>query len=271
MSPLQKLSVLCFVTFGLAACGGGGGGGDAGGGEPAGNGEAEPAPEAGNADATPPANATGAVAGKVALEGTPPERMPLNVSSDPVCIAVSQGMPPKSEEVISQAGGLGNVFVWVSKGLEGKRFPPPRQPVAFDQKGCVYSPHVFGVRVGQTIRITNSDPTLHNVHTLPKANQELNQGQPKGSGPIELKFRRPEPETMVKVKCEVHTWMNAYAGVVEHPYFAVSEPNGAFEFAEKLPPGKYTVSAWHEKYGKKDQEVDVAEGDNQVSFTFEAK
>jgi plastocyanin len=157
----------------------------------------------------------------------------------------------------------------VKDGLDPEyAFETPTTPVVIDQKGCVYTPRVVGVRVGQPIEVVNSDPTLHNVHALPMVNQEFNQGQPVQYSKLSRTFTAPE--VMVRFKCDVHSWMAAWVGVVAHPYFAVTGADGSFQLPN-LPPGTYTLEAWHEKLGPKTAKVTVAAGQTQAaSFTFSA-
>jgi plastocyanin len=171
---------------------------------------------------------------------------------------------------VSEGGGLGNVFVYVQSGLNGS-FPAPSTAVVFDQKGCRYIPHVFGVQVGQPIEIVNSDPTLHNIHATPKTNDEFNTAQPIQGMKTTHTFKAKEADVVVPFKCDVHGWMNAYAGVLDHPYFAVSKPDGSFSIAN-LPPGSYTLGAWHEKLGTQTLQVTVAakESKSDANFTFKA-
>jgi plastocyanin len=156
--------------------------------------------------------------------------------------------------LVGPGNGLQNAFVYVKDGLGDRKFSPPQTPVVLDQKGCKYMPHVFGVQVGQTVTIVNSDPTLHNVHAVPKANSEFNFGQAvKG-----MKTNRvfDKPEVMVPFRCDVHGWMAAYGGVLSHPYFAVSNADGSFEI-KGLPAGTYTVEVWHERLGTQTTTVTV--------------
>jgi plastocyanin len=144
----------------------------------------------------------------------------------------------------------------VKRGLEGWSFTPPAEAVALDQHHCVYLPHVIGVQVGQELRIRNSDGFMHNVHGFPKKNEDFNFSQSGGSDKV-VTFRRAE--VPLPLKCDVHGWMGAYACVVEHPFFAVTGPDGRFTLP-KLPPGTYTVATWHEVYGQKEQSVTVTAG-----------
>lgn len=208
----------------------------------------------------------GSVAGKINFTGTVPEPQKIDMGADPTCA----GMHPEpvySEEVVKNADGtLQNVFIYVKQGLEGKTFPVPEAPVILDQKGCHYTPHVLGAQVGQKVRIVNSDSTLHNVHGIPTKSKEFNLGMPIQGMKLDRIFDKPE--VAVKFKCDVHPWMRAYAGVVEHPFFNVSGASGTYEIKD-LPAGKYTIEAWHEKFGTQTQEVTVEDAAPATAdFTF---
>ena len=208
----------------------------------------------------------GNIAGKVSFTGTAPAPEKIDMGADPTC-ASQHPEPVYSEEVVKNADGtLQNVFVYVKQGLEGKTFPAPQAPAVLDQKGCHYSPHVFGVQTGQKLQIVNSDSTLHNVHGMPTQSKEFNLGMPIQGMKLDRTFDKPE--VMVKFKCDVHPWMRAYVCVVDHPFFAVTGPNGTFEIKD-LPAGQYTIEAWHEKFGTQIQEVTVEEtAPAKADFTF---
>ena len=209
------------------------------------------------------------ITGKAAFRGTKPVRKPINMAGEEADCLKAHDSPPLDEEVIvNDNGTLRNVFVYVKTGLEGKEFAPVEGAVQIDQRGCVFRPHVFGIRTGQTLEVINSDPFSHNIHPVPKNNREWNQQQAPGSGNLERTF--PRPEVMIPIKCNIHSWMRAYAGVVDHPYFAVSGEDGAFEL-NNLPPGNYTIEAWHEKYGIQQQQLTLAASQaGAVEFTFPA-
>jgi plastocyanin len=210
----------------------------------------------------------GDVTGKVVLDGAPPPNEAIKMNSDPVCLKQATGTQTQEFFVVGEGGALQNVFVYVKDGLGDYVFETPTEALKFDQSGCRYRPHVFGVRVGQPIEIMNSDPTLHNIHALPKENQEFNTGQPIQG----MKFTHTftTPEVMVPFKCDVHGWMNAHVGVLAHPYFAVTSADGTFSL-NKLPAGTYTVEAWHEKLGTQTQSVTVGPNETkEVSFTFKS-
>jgi len=191
------------------------------------------------------------------------------MEADPACVAKHSG-PVYPETVTMKAdGSLKDVFVYVSKGLQGKTFPVPSTPVALDQDGCMYSPHVFGIMAGQVLKVVNSDSTTHNVHALAEVNPEFNVGQRAGQPPIEKTFAKPE--VTVPIVCNQHPWMKAVAHVISNPYYAVSDADGSFDI-KGLPPGTYTITAVHEKFGTISQTVTVASGKPvpPVKFTFQA-
>ncbi len=146
-------------------------------------------------------------------------------------------------------------------------FPAPSAPVVIDQHGCQYHPHVLALQVGQPLQIKNSDATLHNIHALPVVNPQFNEGQPVQGMVSTKKFEKAEI-TPFKVKCDVHGWMKAWMAVMPHPFYSISQANGTFTIAN-LPPGNYTLVAWHEKYGSKEQQITVAAKESKtVAFTF---
>ncbi len=217
---------------------------------------------------TASAGGSSTVRGSVRLTGEAPTPSAIKMSADPVC-QQQHAAPFYGEEVVVNAGGmLKHVFVYVKEGVQGT-FPPPTTPAVLNQSGCWYAPHVMGLQVNQPLEIVNSDATLHNVNAKPTANQPFNLAQPVKGMKATKKFAKPE--VMVKFKCNVHPWMNAYAGVVEHPFFSVTDDGGAFTIAG-LPAGAYVLEAWHEKYGTETQRLTVADGETaSVEFTFTAQ
>ena len=257
----RLLAVPLLMTLGVAACGGG---------QPAPAPTTEAPPAGAPATTVDPATAA-TVAGKVTLEGTPPANAPIRMNADPACVKANQGQNPAQETfVVGDGGAFGNVFVYVQSGLSGT-FPAPTSAFVFDQRNCRYVPHVFGVQVGQPIEIVNSDPTLHNIHATPKTNQEFNTAQPIQGMKTQHVFTAKEAETVIPFKCDVHGWMNAFVGVLDHPYFAVTKTDGTFSIPN-LPPGTYTLAAWHERLGTQTQSVTVAakESKSDANFTFKA-
>lgn len=207
------------------------------------------------------------ITGKVFFKGKRPARTRIEIDEDPQCVKLNKAGMFDESVLVNGNGTVSNVFIYVKKGLEGKQFPPPPEPVTIDQKGCRFNPRILGVQTGQLIRVTNSDPVTHNIHPMPKQNREWNQSQAEGAPPLERKFVRPEQ--MIRVKCNVHSWMRAYIAAMEHPYFAVTGPDGSFEI-RNLPPGEYTVEAWQEKLGAQDQQVTLAPASkSELVFSFQ--
>jgi hypothetical protein len=221
------------------------------------------------ADAGPAAGATGAasVTGKIVFDGAVPAVDKFKMSADAFCAKSHPGDVAREDVVVAADKGLANVFVYVKTGISGT-YPPPATAAVIDQKGCTYHPHVFGVVTGQNIEILNSDPTLHNIHSLPEKNEAFNLGMPVQGMKYTKKFDKQE--VMVRIKCDVHGWMSAYCGVVAHPFFAVTAADGTYTI-KNLPAGTYTIEAWHEKFGTQTQQVTVGATDSKaVPFTFKA-
>lgn len=212
------------------------------------------------------AASAGTVRGHVRFDGKPPAAKRISMDTEEACEALHK--TAVYDEALSPAndGSLPNTFVYVKRGLEGKVFPPAAAAAVLDQRGCQFVPRVVALRTGQTLTVKNSDPVSHNIHPMPKENRDWNQQQPPDSPDLHRRFARPE--VMIPVKCNVHGWMRTYIAVLEHPYFAVTGRNGDFKF-DPLPPGKYTIAAWHESLGEITQEITVlpkAEAD--VKFAF---
>ena len=209
----------------------------------------------------------GMIEGTVMFDGVAPKNEPIKMNADPVCL--KENPTPQTQETWEvKDGKLANVFVYIKDGLGNYSYDPPSGPVEIDQKGCRYHPHVFGIRVGQELDIVNSDPTLHNIHALPKDNQEFNTGQPIQG--MKTMHMFTSPEVMVPFKCDVHGWMNAFIGVVAHPYFAVTDADGKFSL-KNVPPGTYTIEAWHEKGGVQTAMVTLGAKETKTAdFTYTA-
>lgn len=197
----------------------------------------------------------GIVHGAVKVGSPVPRNRRVRMDAALPCAAL-HAEPPLSDEIVVNADlGLRWAFVYVAKGA--RPTPPPLTPVALTQAGCLYRPRVLGVQVGQPLLVINDDPFLHNIHALPFANREFNFGQ--ATKGLEERRTFTVPEVMVKVRCDVHPWMTAWVGVLEHPYFAVTDAEGAYALPE-LPAGFYTVEAWHESYRSVSKLVELQAG-----------
>lgn len=210
------------------------------------------------------------ISGKVTLKGTPPAER--KIEFDPICGKLHDGDVTTRHYVVSKDGGLANAFVYLKAAPAGKTYTPPADMPVLDQVNCMYEPYVSGVMVNQKFKIKNSDSLMHNVHAIPKVagNKEFNVGQPVKDMVKESSFA--SREVLVRFKCDVHAWMFAYVGVMDHPYFAVTDKDGNFKLPSDLPAGTYTVVAYHLKAGEVSQEVTVADGDKKkVDFALEVK
>jgi len=207
----------------------------------------------------------GTIKGYIRLTGKLPGNPVIRMGMDPMCASINRGKRTVQEFVAASLdGSLANVFVTVQGS-----FPPaaaPAEPVTLDQRGCIYAPRVVGVRAGQTLQVRNSDDLLHNVHGLSARGNGFNVSEPKAG--MVLQFHLKDEEVMVRVKCDIHSWMTAYVGVVSHPYFAVSGGTGLFEIAN-VPAGAHKIQAWHERYGPLSQTVRVRAGaTSNVDFIY---
>jgi len=218
----------------------------------------------------PAAQGGATVSGKAKFTGTKPSMPRIDMSEEPKCKAKYTSGPPTEETVVVNPNGtLANVFVYVKSGIPaGYKPPAPAGAVTLDQDGCRYHPRVFGAMAGQTISIKNSDGILHNIKAKAKANRPFNISQPTTMTSTKS---FDKPEVMVALECNVHGWMRAWLGVLPHPFFAASGTDGTFSI-KGLPPGTYTIEAWHEKYGTQTATVTVTGTETKTAdFTFAAK
>jgi hypothetical protein len=203
-----------------------------------------------------PAPNVGVIEGRMRLIGPAPANPFIRMGADPMCSVQYTGRRAVQEFVLrSPDGGLANAFV----DLQGK-FPavaPGKDPVTFDQRGCLYVPRVLGMQVGQTLQIKNSDSVLHNVHSLSTRGNAFNVSQPRAGMVYTVQLK--SPDVLMRIKCDVHSWMTAYLGIEAHPYFAISDEHGVFRIA-RVPAGRYTIRSWHERYGELTQTVTVSAG-----------
>ena len=216
-------------------------------------------------------NATGSeatVTGTINVTGTVYQPRRIDMSADPVCIQLNPN--PHTEDLLVTGGKVANAFVYLKgESLNAHRFAIPESDVVLAQRNCQFSPHVLGVRVGQTLQVINSDPTVQNVHPTPKYNREWNQTHPPNAEPVLQRFARAE--VLIPVKDNQHPWKKAYIAVMDHPFFTVTDEWGRFEI-RGLPPGTYTLVVWHERLGQQELEITVAPGEiRNADFTFDAE
>jgi hypothetical protein len=230
------------------------------------------APTAGQPAAQPagpidPATAA-TVTGTVRFEGTAPKAQRIRMDADPNCAKLHTSPVMDEAYMVGAKGELANVVVYVKEGLGNRTFDTAKEQVVLDQHGCMYVPHVIAVQTNQPIEIRNSDPTSHNIHPVPVNNAEWNKSQPPKDKPIVESFAREEFNPPITVKCNVHPWMKSYVAVFKHPYFKVTGGNGSFSIGN-LPPGEYTLAAWHAELGASEQKVTLgAKESKAVEFVF---
>jgi len=210
----------------------------------------------------------GSITGVVTLDGSAPVLKPIDMSQSSACVQANPTPIVPPIVVLGDRAALANVVVFVRNGLGKYKFETPSEPVILSQKNCMYEPHVLALMTDQPFEIENNDPTMHNVHPMPKQNRQWSTSQPAGSAPLKSSFSRPE--FAMPVLCNVHPWMRAFVFVLDHPYFSVSSKSGAFAL-KNLPPGTYTIEAWHETLGTLDQTVTLAANESKtISFVFKS-
>ena len=212
-----------------------------------------------------PAWQRGTIRGHVRVAGKAPGNPIIRMGMDPMCSRMNAGKRVVQEVVVASLdGSLANVFV----SLQGSfpRTTVPTEPVTIDQRGCIYRPRVAGMRVGQSLLVRNGDALLHNVHGLSALGNGFNVSEP-AAGVVQT-FRPAKEEIMLHIRCDVHSWMTSYVGIVGHPYFAVTGGDGTFEIAN-VPAGTHTIQSWHERFGVLSQTVRVKGGATAtVEFAF---
>lgn len=246
MSATRTALVLALLV--LAACGGGEDRGDDG------------------RVATPLDHAAaGTLTGSVLFQGPVPAMAVLPLGGEPICSSQHTG-PVLAGDVLVHDGRLEDAFVYVKDGLGGRVFAVPDIPVEIDQTGCLYQPHVTGAQVQEAITFINSDALLHNVHGSPGQSSPWNFGM--GVQGSRRTIKVAKPEVMIELRCDVHPWMRAYLGVLDHPYFAVTGADGRFTLPD-VPPGEYTVASWHERFGTREARVTLgARETKDLTFTY---
>jgi hypothetical protein len=209
---------------------------------------------------------TAQIVGRVWISGTLPPEASLAIT-DPFCGRLQTNPVTSRHYVVTSDGRLADVFVYVKRGLEGRQFPVSTNTPVLDNIKCFFEPYVLGVQASQKFAIKNSDPTLHNMHAMARSNREFNIALANG---VTTTRSFATPEVLVRIKCDLHPWMFAYLGVVAHPFFAVTDKDGVFVLPSNLPPGTYTVAAFHPKAGEQTREITIGDGEVQeVEFQYQ--
>ena len=210
---------------------------------------------------------SGTLTGVVKYQGKPPRAKAIKMDADPICSSAHRDKVYAESFILNKEGQLANVMVYLKNvSYEGD---VSEEPVVIDQKGCIYIPHVFGIMKDQKLKIKNSDPTMHNIHSMAKVNKQFNFAMPKVVKEKTVSFNKVEDPFYIK--CDVHPWMKSYTSVFDHPYFAVTDSNGNYSI-KNIPPGKYEVEFWHEKAkgmgGLGKYEVTIGEKESSLNHTF---
>jgi plastocyanin len=193
------------------------------------------------------AQAGGSIEAAVTFAGQPVIEK-LKVNKDTEKCGTEATIP---KVVVGSNKGLAHAVVSVA----GAKGAPTAKKATLDQHGCKFVPHVVAMTPGE-LDIKNSDDILHNIHTYSTANPSINKAQPKFKKVMTEKFEKPE---IIKVTCDVHSWMLGWIAVMPHPFFGVTDANGVTKI-DNVPPGKHTVEVWHETLGKQTKEVEVKAG-----------
>jgi hypothetical protein len=209
------------------------------------------------------------VVGTIRVNGEVRGPAKIDMSADPLCEKLNES--PTGDSLIANQQLLQNAFVYIKEGdaLKNYRFEVPATEAVLEHKKCFFSPHVLGIRAGQELSIVNSDPTQHNTHPTPNLNPEWNQTQPPKGPPLRKTLARAE--VMIAFRDNQHPWEKAYVGVLDHPFFAVTDEFGNYQI-RGLPPGTYKLVVWHEVLGEQEVQIKVASGETRTAdFILDAK
>jgi len=208
----------------------------------------------------------GTITGTVTFEGTLPTFHAIDMSAEPACVQANPKPVVPPIVVLGPRDALADTVVYIKSGLGTYRYDRPTDPAVLDQKGCMYVPRVVAFRTHQPLEIKNTDPITHNVHPMPRDNKSWNRSLPEGAPPFVTNF--PHQELAIPVACNIHPWMRAFLFVFDNPYYDVTTKAGTFEL-KNLPPGTYTIEAWHERFDTLDQTVTIAAKESKsISFKF---
>jgi hypothetical protein len=236
-----QLSIIALLCGALAACSG------------------SPAKPAAPARPARDAGAGASITGRVVFDGEVAPAPEIRLDADPQCLSIANGEVRRADDLlVGEANGAENVFVYVKHGLPAQAYSAPPEAVVLDQQKCRYVPRVLGIQVNQPLTIRNSDPLLHTVRGEGALNERFNVATPIRGMEVKRVFRATE--VMVPIACDMHPWMHAYVGVLDHPFFAVTGPSGRFSITG-LPPGTYLIEFWHERLGMATREVHLSVGE----------
>jgi hypothetical protein len=210
---------------------------------------------------------TGTITAEVRVDGAVPAMSEIRMSGFAECTSQHQGPVPTGDMLVHD-GKVQNAFVYIKDGLGDRVFATPTEKVLIDQQGCLYVPRVAGAQVNQPIEFRNSDSTLHNVHGMPKLSSPWNVALPRQG--TERTIAVTKPEVMIGVRCDLHPWMQGWLGVLDHPYFGVTDVDGRVTLSN-VPPGEYTIGVWHERFGTREQKLTLpAKGSESIAVTLAA-
>jgi plastocyanin len=204
----------------------------------------------------------GTITGKVSYAGVAPKPERLKITRDNKTCGATPHLSQQLE--VGADGGIRNAIVSLT-GIEKGAALKPATDLKFDQRGCVYIPHVLAFPAGSTVKVMNSDGIMHDLRTYSTGNPPLNLVQPGNVKSIEVKIDKPET---IRVGCYMHPWMSAWWYSAANPYYAVTNAKGKFEIRD-VPPGTYKLRAWQETLGEQTRTVTVAAGKTaSVDFKF---
>jgi plastocyanin len=203
------------------------------------------------------------IQGRVVVSGEAPAAKKVPITIDQYVCGTEQ---MTMDLVVSGAREIRNVVVWLENPPPGAPSAPAAAATPVDQKDCVFVPRVVIVPAAGTVEFLNSDRLLHNLHSVSRENPSFNRTQPKGRT-IPITFAKPE---IVRVDCDLHSWMRGWVVVAAHPFYALTDAQGRFRL-DNVPPGSYTLRVWHERLGELSRPVTVAEGSPPLTIELRAR
>jgi plastocyanin len=194
---------------------------------------------------------TGALTGKITLNGLAPKLANLPVTRD---MKVCGNTKPDESLEVGTGGAVKNAVVWLTDVPLPADFKPGKEKL--DQQLCLFLPHVLAAPVGSTVEVVNSDKALHNVRAQAGETRLMNYAMPIPGHVIPTRLAN---EGTFKVSCDVHPWMRAWLLVLPTAAFAVTGEDGAYQIGD-IPAGKHKIKVWHERLGERDAVIEVPAG-----------